>query len=431
MNHRQIMKACSVLVLALPLAASLAASSCGDATFYSCGYNALPDRKDDYGLEDPCCQSKPCCANPLWSHTGLVPGSVPPRRVEDPCCRIEECPEHNIFATDAGCPNPAPDAGDTPKPDASACNTPCDGTCIPRAPMPFAGPVLLARTEVGEEPTCPVGTTKVLSTHYADLDVPPLACPGCACDAPTGTCTLPTKITASSVLSSQMNDAAIQTDFSAPNGWDGSCTNENAIPAGALCNGIPCVHSLQTAPLTMKQGDCSARTKPAPRPAAPPSWKTAATLCQLAACSGAPGEDGLCLSKTVPAAIGWETCVIATGADAVCATPYPKKHVVYERFADGRTCAGCQCSPPSGGQCASLLTVYGTSDCSGTTTLGLLIGSETDRPSYWSDLLPGLALGSKKMSTPIYTPGTCDPSGGGELGEVAAEGALTLCCGKA
>lgn len=44
------------------------------------------------------------------------------------------------------------------------------------------------------------------------------------------------------------------------------------------------------------------------------------------------------------------------------------------------------------------------------------------------DLAPGLALGSKAMTAPTYTPGACTPHGGEETGSVTETGPATFCC---
>src|SRR6185503_20589347 len=100
-----------------------------------------------------------------------------------------------------------------------------------------------------------------------------------------GMCGLPAKVTASSSICPGDAPGSVQTAFDPPPGWDGKCTDWDAIVADLDCNGIPCVNSLSTDPLTIIEGGCTPSADN--KPPVSPVWKTAALGCK-----GIPG--GFC-----------------------------------------------------------------------------------------------------------------------------------------
>lgn len=408
------------------VAAILSSSSCGappgdgpglyDGAWDCVGYSHT--HKDSNGDWDPCCERSICCPNPLLDHYSVVDGSDPPSTTWDPCCKVGPCDGHNPWLPKD---LPAPDGGTNS--DASACNDSCSGECLPRAMPPFWGPLLFSTSPVGQEQPCPTGSIPVLTNHYTELTVSPLACPDCACDPPTGECGLPGAMTAHSGSCEGDGPGAVHTDFSPPSDWDGACSGQGAIPAGAQCNGKLCVRSLSVAPLTLKTSGCAPRAKsPLPTPE-PPHWQTAATLCQPSACGGG---SGACVTQPGSGGASWGVCLATSVSDIACPSAYAARHVIYDSFNDSRSCSACSCEPPSGGQCISGLAVYPGPACGGSTTLTGGI-TALGKP-FCFDLPPGAALGSMKMTPPQFVGGSCEPRGGVSQGEVTKQGALTLCC---
>src|SRR6185369_14854502 len=98
-----------------------------------------------------------------------------------------------------------------------------------------------------------------------------------------------------------------------PASWGGLCNGENAIPAGKLCGGVPCVQSVTVAPLTMKQTGCLPNEN---TNASPPPWNRFARACtRSGAPQGCTTGDEVC----VPAAPGSEfkQCISKFGDPAV------------------------------------------------------------------------------------------------------------------
>ena len=383
------------------------------------------NRTDDYGRPDPCCHFKPCCPSPVPDHYAVDPGSEPPTTLWDPCCLTELCPPHNPFwpkEDDKPTPGTPCDAGTDGQ--ASSCTAPCDGECLARADVPGAGPLLFWKGPAGQEPGCPSGTTPVEVKRYADLDIPPLDCPSCSCDPPTGTCALPSTMTANSSGYPGTTPGTIHTDFSPPPAWNGACTSANAIAAGAACNGGPCVKSLTVAPLTLTESGCAPRLSAPPKESPAPSWQSSAVMCSLGPCDGG---KRVCAPKADAKPSTWETCLAFAGDEATCSDPYPVRHVVYDSFKDSRTCGTCACDPPSGSYCVSVLSVSEGAACKSPAALpGTLITSQAQ--PFCFDLPAGVALGSKMMAAPSYTPGSCETLTKEGSGEVTKQGAVTLCC---
>jgi hypothetical protein len=419
--------------LFLAFVAAMAMQSCYEETYngpsisdgtFDCLQPNL-GHKETFGGWDPCCERSICCPNPLLDHYAEVNGSLDHRIEWDPCCKVGPCPNHNPWIPKATpAPPNMPDGGSTS--DASACNDTCDGDCVPRAVPPFSGPLLLALTAIGEEPGCPAGSEPVLTNHFVDLSIPPLSCPDCACDPSAGECGLPGTITAHSGSCPGDSLGSVHTDASPPPNWNGTCTAKGAIPAGAQCNGTPCVRSLTVDPLALKDDGCAPRVSATPPPAEPPQWRTAATICQPSACSPGAGA-GACVTKAGSGRFDWRLCLATSGDAASCPVQYAHKHVVYGSFTDSRECSACTCYPPSGSQCVSELSVYEGATCKGAAAIQGVTVTVKNAP-LCIDLPPGIALGSKVMARPVYLPGACEPRGGNSTGEVAPEGAVTLCC---
>jgi hypothetical protein len=394
---------------------------------YSCK-DYIQDRLDDFGDHDPCCHKQICCANPLVDHYAMDPVKQPPVRLWDPCCKTEACPSHNVNwppAKDIPTPTQQCDAGADAQ--TSSCAAPCDGECLARGDLPMWGPLLLWVGPADQKPACPHGTTPIAGQKYTNLNVPPLDCPTCSCDPPTGTCELPTTMTANSSGYPGTTPGAAHTDFSPPANWDGSCTAANAIAAGAMCNGAPCVKSLTVAPLTLTESDCTPRVSAPPHESPPPSWQSSTIMCSLEPCDGG---KSVCVPPANARPSGWETCLAVAGEASTCGDPYPVRRVVYDSFTDGRSCGTCACDSPRGSYCVSTLSVSEGNSCKGPAAIpGNLIFSQP-KP-FCFDLGAGIALGSKTMTRPTYAPGSCETRTMDGSGEVTTQGAVTLCCREA
>lgn len=294
----------------------------------------------------------------------------------------------------------------------------CSGECVPNAPLGWSQPVLLWAGAIEDAPPCPKEAPTLGYEGYAGLGATPLACPPCACEAPTGVgCVVPEGWRSSSAPCGQAGAMLI---FDAPPGWDGACTAEHAIPAGAMCNGSPCVRSLTIHPPTPVGGSCAPKMD-GPVPAKDQAFTTFARACLGNAyppCSS-PGDT------CVPAAPEeFATCIYQKG-DVACPDPWSVKHVFYEELIDDRGCSDCSCGPPEGSVCVASVSVYADGSCSNL-LLSTSLGSA--EPAACHDLMSGVALGSKVAEVDSVEPGECPPLGGEPIGDVSPGEPATFCC---
>ncbi len=282
----------------------------------------------------------------------------------------------------------------------------CTGACLPAPRTFWSGPYLLWTGNEADAPNCAdlPGVLNEIYTGYGDLDAP-THCDACTCAPPIGSCELPATLTASAASCAGDGPGVAHTSFDPPPKWDGSCTSANAIPSGKLCGGVPCVQSVTSAPLTLKQSDCVPIQPPNVQP--PPTWKKFARACT----KEQPQElcstvDALC----VPAAPGpeFKQCLSFQGDLALsrCPPEYPERNVFYDAFIDGRSCPSCTCTAPFGSTCTGSISIFGDAVCGA--SIGGALQIDAVKPKCY-DLLPGAALGSKSASEPIFTPGQCTP----------------------
>jgi hypothetical protein len=255
---------------------------------------------------------------------------------------------------------------------------------------------------------------------FADLLAAPSSCPSCSCSP--ASCTLPEAMHASAAKCAAA-DGAAETSFDAPAAWEGVCTVEDALAAGLLCGGVPCVQSLTIEASSVEPCKPIAEgTVTIP----PPSWITMARECRINVDDNGGGcPNGRTCAPVPPE--GFALCLFIAGDDPgyECPTPdYPRRVVVYDTWPDDRACSPCACGEAEGADCAALVSVFGDAAC------GALLGSymlANDEPGCF-DLPSGSALGSKSAAFVVDEPGSCAPSGGELSGEIHGAGPLTLCC---
>jgi hypothetical protein len=301
----------------------------------------------------------------------------------------------------------------------SATGPACAGQCLPLGPAEWSWPTLLWIGTPGQDPECPTDAPVKGAEVFADLNAPTL-CGTCQCDAPSGTCTLPTTLTASSAPCPGDGAGVTHTSFDAPAGWSGACSAAAAIPANQKCNGVNCVQSLTIAPLVLAETPCAVSTIPVAA-ALPYTWGAVAHSCHGIANGPCPSADEVCRPAIVP---GFAQCIFQKG-DNECPAAYSDKHVFYKGIADTRSCTACGCGAPTGGTCTAFLSAYKDGACS--SPVGSVTVDATG--SACLDILPsGQALGSKLSEQPVYAPGVCQVSGGAPMGEAIPDEPSTYCC---
>jgi hypothetical protein len=295
----------------------------------------------------------------------------------------------------------------------------CPGECVPLGPVEWLGPALLWIGTPGEAPECPASAPVKGSPTFDDLDATN-HCGTCQCDAPHGTCALPSMFTAAAATCAGGGPGVAHTSFDAPAGWGGACDATNPIPANLKCNGVNCVQSLTIAPLTLTEGPCGVSTAEPPADL-PPTWGAAAQTCRGTAFGPCATPSEVCAPAAVP---GFSQCLVQNG-DQECPGAYAVKHLFYKGLTDTRSCTSCACSAPMGGTCTGIVTVFKDGSCSSLAVAGVIDATG----SACFDVLPsGQALGSKLAEEPTYVHGACQVSGGEPVGEAAPADPLTYCC---
>lgn len=333
---------------------------------------------------------------------------------------LYECPAPDMEHRDAfGDPDPCHERD----PDAGAG---CNGTCVPVSPPGWSETVLLWHGPPADLPECPSWAPAHSEQGHADLTSPPATCPACECKPPTGACALPATITASNAPICTM-PGNTWTSFDPPAGWAGECTQANAIPAGQVCGGAPCVQSVSIGPLILTETGCTPTIPsppgPPPGPADSPAWGTAAIACSSnhgGQCSD-PGET--CAPNLPPPPPGFQVCIVAF-EDRECFEPFSTKYLTYFSHHDGRACMPCACDAPSASTCTGTISIFEDSACSAL-LLALKVGN--DGPKC-DEVLPGSGLASKSAGPLTYTAGVCQPSGGEPAGVDEPTQPKTFCC---
>jgi hypothetical protein len=301
---------------------------------------------------------------------------------------------------------PNNDAGTT-----NDAGTSCNGQCVPGLPEDWRGPALLWTGAEAAAPHCSevAGAPLEVYTGYADPNGPP--CGACKCDPPIGSCALPATVTAAAASCAGDGSGVAHTSFDPPASWGGTCTAANAIPAGKLCGGVPCVQSVTIAPLTLTQGGCLPIEPPQ---VPPPTWKTFARACSKASFpTGCGTEGGACAAA--PPSPELKTCIHHKGepAEYPCPSTYPIQSVFYAGPAP--ICSPCACGAPEGSTCTGSIGLFSDAACGA--PLGAPASLNAKDPTC-VDVPPGSALGSKTASEPSYYASSCEPSGGAPLGTV-------------
>lgn len=238
-----------------------------------------------------------------------------------------------------------------------------------------------------QAPACPNGLVSTAYEGHTDLVAPDL-CEACTCEPPTGSCALPSTLTASTLACNIPGGST--TSFNAPAPWNGECDSTTQTPDGAA-------HSLTIDPLVMTENGC------APGPIAPAKvvslrWDTFARGCDVVGWLPGPTQRSACIRQD-PLPAGFRWCVFQKGINECPATPgnvFTEQHVFYQGVQDDRQCSACSCGAPTGSACTATISIYKGNDltCGSSPVVpGITVSSAG--PVCLDIALPGQALGSK------------------------------------
>ncbi len=386
----------------------------------------------------PCEEGYACWRNECW----------PACDAQTPCPKIDnDGNPSNVVCHEGYCyrPNDLPDAGTTDAGDAgdagdggktsAICGEPC--TPLPDGWSPMPAFWIGATKELPAYAPDELGgwRARPVFNGRADLDAPPAECDVCSCGESSGKCTaLPSSI---DVRASMCGEESSSLSFGGPTNWDGSCTNVNAIPAGAKCpdgSSTLCAQSVAVAPLGAPVDEsCTPFTDESPVPklhtSYGPFWKTYAVGYDVPGCNA--GES--CLPSVNGLPKDFRSCIYKRGKHECPADWSGARRVVYEvsagkpGYVDDRNCSPCACGVPVDSLCVGQFRVFEDAAC----TKQIWADPITSIKGQCTDVLPpGKALGSKEFVGLAYLPGTCEVLGGKPIGAAIpdAEQAVTVCC---
>jgi hypothetical protein len=285
--------------------------------------------------------------------------------------------------------------------------------------LPWQPPTLLWFGPPDQVPECPLGPKTIAYEGETDL-VAPIACEECTCELPTGSCALPSKLTASANACSMPGGPS--TSFNAPDPWDGQCDSTTQTPDGVA-------HSLTIDPIAMTEAGCAVGP-PVAAKLASLHWNTLARACDVFMPEG-PVARSICLPDD-PLPPGFKVCIFSDGVSAcpddVLGNTFTEQHIFYGGAEDDRQCSPCGCGAPTGSACTATMSIYKGNNltCAGPPLI--LIPVSSTSPTCLDVQLPGQALGSKAASPPTYLPGVCPPMGGEPSGSAIPKTPATLCC---
>ena len=270
-----------------------------------------------------------------------------------------------------------------------------------------------------QAPECPQGATNLAYEGRADL-VAPSVCEACTCDPPSGSCALPSKLTATTMACNISGGSS--TSFDAPPSWDGSCDGSVQVPGGAA-------RSLTIDPIVMTESGCAAGP-PVAAKIVSLRWDTFVRACDGGMTTGQM-DRSVCLADA-PIAPEFKACIFS-GSEKECPVEladnvFTEKHVFYHGVQDDRQCSACSCGSPTGSVCKAQISIYDGMDlaCGPSPLVPIPITSAD--VTCLDITLPGQALGSKSAGPTTYLPGTCPPEGGVASGSAIPTIPMTVCC---
>ncbi|TKC89012.1 hypothetical protein [Polyangium fumosum] len=268
---------------------------------------------------------------------------------------------------------------------------------------------------------------------YAGLTAPTMQCDPCECQKATGQCSgVPGSITIGAGMCGAVGVPSLP--FDGVGGWDGSCTNANALPTGAECppgSGVPCAQSITFSALPAPVNEkCDVKPSDIIKLGGTriTEWETGALACRSSLDTSLCGTgDQLCVPKVL---YPYRQCIWQKGKHTKCPKPYnwelPRTMYPFQPK-ESRNCTACTCGAPQGGACVATLRLFDDGACG--SEFHQRIVSSVD--GACDVIFPaGRAMGGKAITDHAYIAGTCEAGGGEHIGEAIEddENAVTFCC---
>ncbi len=372
--------------------------------------------------------------------------SAPPETVVGKCNPEAALPDPECIIADAGTDadteagqnaigNPGLDPANMEP--LGTCKT---GICVP-VPSGNAGlwaepPISLWIGPAGQAPAkCPddpvYGVPNEKFRLYDKLVAPAAVCSSCSCGPSEGTCNgVPEKI---ELRAGKCNQSGVQTiPFDGPANWDGSCSNDDTIAAGAKCpagSQTLCTQSVNSAALPLPPDEACPASVSAPSLELKTTWAVEALACHANTQAQSCSTETLtryCVNDPGPA---WLQCTYREGVHDTCPSNYNYRREVLspKEPVDNRGCSACECGKPAGSACIGALSLSADDACTAE-HVKLQVASTAD--ICYDFVAPGIGISSKAIVNRTYLPGMCAASGGEPVGSASADvdHAVTFCC---
>jgi len=307
------------------------------------------------------------------------------------------------------------------------------GQCVPMGTSDFREKAVLLWMGAEEEaPDCPDRADTVFYTGFADLSVD-VPCAACSCGP--ASCTLPGSI---NVDSASFCQGANPTEYSGPEEWDGSCVSPAVLPSGSFSSiGLtaPTVTGCEPIGDPIPKAPGFAPGGPGGKPksfANGISWKYT-KACHGMAEGRCESPSETCLPSTEPPPPEFRQCVQYTlPVDEAnlpqCPESFPERVLTYRGTTGKVECSPCECGEPTGAKCSATLSAFQDSACSG---VPMSLFENVPATPFCLDISGSpftYALGSMSAKWVTNEPGTCEPKGGEQVGEVKGVDPRVFCC---
>jgi len=281
----------------------------------------------------------------------------------------------------------------------------CPENCVPRAPVGWTGPMVLAKGEATSAPRCTEPYAVESFVAHRDLKVETMKCSVCTSTLTDEKCT-----TVATVYSDSNCQTAVGSQSFVASAATIPCL-ETSTYGKSLRFGAPSI-----------SGKCS--PPPPQTPTKPmPTWGSTVRGCSpqtLEACSNAPE----CVAAVAGGPASAQTCIFAVGEQA-CPLDYPTKlATAFQSFDDQRSCEECGVQY-IGGDCGSGVGgSYVSPTCSGNVQGYYSFGTCSYADAQGTTVTAGMLLDGFRP----YNVGACAVSTPKPEGAVTPRGPVSICC---
>lgn len=203
-----------------------------------------------------------------------------------------------------------------------------------------------------------------------------------------------------------------------------NCAPDTSIAADGSCVDFGCDNICSQAAVDLGGGPSGGSCAVSGGQTTPLAWSWRHDLCVPAT------PTGSCQSACLPPAGGFTHagCVLKHG-DQACPVGFPKKHLLHTDAVDSRKCSCGACPAPSGGSCATTVTLYPCPSCAagpGAATLTIKAGQCLTAGSGLNCGL-GPSIRSARYAG-LLTAGSCAAPLATKTGSLTPTGPMTICC---